>query len=206
MRMITSAMAVAALVLAGCSSAPSSSAAPGAAPSTSTSAAPHRPASAAALAARLKAAGLPVSGLIIYTAVTDPNHELGRQGGYTGKVAWVDRRAEKAGAGKPATADERGDVSYGGGIEVFPTAAQARARAQYIQGFGQMLADGYDYTDGGALLRLSKYLTPAQARGCAASPWPAARRRTPRTSATRCPAGLCRSPGPAACLHRCAAR
>ena len=27
-----------------------------------------------------------------------------------------------------------------------------------------MLADGYDYTSGGALLRLSKYLTPAQAR------------------------------------------
>jgi hypothetical protein len=54
-------------------------------------------------------------------------------------------------------------VSYGGGIEVFPTAG-ARQRADYIQGFGPMLADGYDFTVGGALLRLSKYLTPAQAQ------------------------------------------
>jgi hypothetical protein len=80
--------------------------------------------------------------MIVYTAATDPNAMLGRQGGYTSKVAWVDRRAERAGAGKPVTADDRGDVSFGGGIEVFPTAAQARQRAQYIQGFGPMLADG----------------------------------------------------------------
>jgi hypothetical protein len=56
--------------------------------------------SAAEIAARLKAAGLPVSALITYTAVTDPNHLLGRQGEYTSKVAWQDPRAIAAGAGQ----------------------------------------------------------------------------------------------------------
>jgi len=143
------------------------------APEPSASPAAHHPASAAVLAADLRAEGLPVRRLIVYTAATDPNAELGRQGGYTSKVAWVDRRAVKAyQAGfkqdqlgfSPGLPGERGDVSNGGGIEVFPTAAQAQARARYILGFGPMLAGGYDYTSGGALLRLSKYLTPAQAQ------------------------------------------
>jgi hypothetical protein len=107
---------------------------------------------------------MPVRHLIIYTPSTDPNHQMGRQGGYTSKVAWMDQRAEKAGAGKPATADERGDVSYGGGIEVFPTAASAQARYQYLRGFQPPIGDGYDYLSGTAILRLSQYLIPAQAR------------------------------------------
>jgi hypothetical protein len=152
MKTTISAVAVtAALAAAGCGS-------------SSSSGSSSHPASAAALAAQLKAAGMPVSHLIVYTAATDPNHEMGRQGGYMSKVAWQDRRAEAAGAGRPVTADERGDVSYGGGIEVFPTAAGARQRADFIRGFGPPLADGYDFTVGGALLRLSNYLTPAQAR------------------------------------------
>lgn len=44
--------------------------------------------SAAVLVARIKAAGLPVTHLIVYTAATDPNHEMVRQGGrYTSTVA-----------------------------------------------------------------------------------------------------------------------
>jgi len=157
-------MAVAAMLAAGCSDTITKTltGGPGTSRPATPAAVPQHPASA--LAAGLKAAGLPVTHLIIYTPSTDPNHEMGRQGGYTSKVAWVDQRAEHAGAGKPVTADERGDVSYGGGIEVFPTAAGARQQADYIQGFGPMLADGYDFTVGGALLRLSKYLTPAQAQ------------------------------------------
>jgi hypothetical protein len=116
---------------------------------------------------------MPVRRLIVYTAATDPNHELGRQGGYTSKVAWVDRRAVKAYQDglkqdqlgfSPGLPGDGGSVDNGGGIEVFPTAAEARARADFIRGFGSELADGYDYTAGGALLRLSKYLTPAQAQ------------------------------------------
>jgi hypothetical protein len=114
--------------------------------------------SAAALAARLKAAGLPVRHLIVYTPVTDPNHEMGRQGGYTSKVAWADPRAARQDAG-----DTRGSIGLGGGIEVFPTAAGARARYEYLRGFQPPFGDGYDYLSGAAILRLSQYLTPAQA-------------------------------------------
>jgi hypothetical protein len=164
---------IAAFAAAGCASNPAS-APPGAVASSapSASAAPH-PASAAVLAGRLKAGGLPVRKVIVYTATTDPNHELGRQGGYTWKVAWVDRRAVKAyQAGfkqdqlgfSPGLPGDRGSIDSGGGIEIFPTAAEARQRADFIRGFGQPLADGYDFIVGGALLRLSQYLTPAQAQ------------------------------------------
>jgi hypothetical protein len=84
---------------------------------------------------------MPVRRLIVYTAATDPNAGLGRQGGYTSKVAWVDRRAVKAyQAGlkqdplglSPGLPGDRGSVDNGGGTEVFPTAAEARQRARFI--------------------------------------------------------------------------
>src|SRR5690242_6438644 len=132
---------------------------PGHATPAPSTAAPARPASAAALAARLKAAGLPVRRLIVYTAVTDPNHLLGRQGGYTSKVAWADPRAARQDAG-----DTRGSIGLGGGIEAFPTAAGARARYQSLRGFQPPFGDGNDYLSGTAVLRLSQYLTPTEAR------------------------------------------
>jgi hypothetical protein len=46
---------------------------------------------------------------------------------------------------------------------VFPDAASAQARYQELKGFAPPLGDGYDYLAGTALLRLSQYLTPAQA-------------------------------------------
>jgi hypothetical protein len=115
--------------------------------------------SAAAIARRLKAAGIPVDGLIVYNAVTDPNHLLGRQDGYTSKVAWADPRAAAQDAG-----DERGSIGLGGGVEVFATPAGAGQRLAYLKGFGPPLGDGYDYQAGTAILRLSEYLTPAQAK------------------------------------------
>lgn len=114
--------------------------------------------SAVMLAADLKAAGLDITRLIVYTAATDPNHLLGRQNGYTSKMAWQDPRAAKADAG-----DTRGSIGLGGGIEVYPSAAGAQARRAYLAGFTPPLGDGYDYVSGTAVLRLSQYLTPAQA-------------------------------------------
>lgn len=97
-------VAVAALlvsVIAACGS-PSSPSGP-TAPVVSASAAPSASAkvtpSASALARRLKAAGLHIEGLIVYSAATDPNHLLDRQGEYISKVAWQDPAAIKAGAG-----------------------------------------------------------------------------------------------------------
>jgi hypothetical protein len=170
MRTLAIALAVvapAALLTVGCGSggthagSPAQGSSPSQAGSTHAAASPH-PASAAVLVSRLKAAGLPVRHLIVYTPSTDPNHEMGRQGGYTSKVAWVDPRAVKAGAGNPA--GDRGGIQFGGGIEVFPTAAGAKARYQLLKGFTAPFGDGYDYLSGPAILRLSQYLIPAQAR------------------------------------------
>jgi hypothetical protein len=157
---ITAALVLgAALVLAGCSSSSTSQPSAGISTVASTPPAAHHTASAAALAARLEAAGLPVRHLIVYTAASDPNHLLGRQGGYTSKVAWVDPRAARQDAG-----DTRGSIGLGGGIEVFPDAASARARYERLRGFQPPFGDGYDYLSGTVILRLSQYLTPAQAR------------------------------------------
>jgi hypothetical protein len=160
-------VAVTVMLAAGCSSASTHSVSqpsaavthPAATPSPSPAAAPP---TAAALASGLKAAGLPVTHLIVYNAVTDPNHLLGRQGGYTSKVAWQDERAIAAGAGKPVPSD-RGGTEFGGGIEVFPTVAAAAQRLAYLKSFQPPLGEGYDYQSGTAILRLSNYLTPGQA-------------------------------------------
>jgi hypothetical protein len=116
---------------------------------------------AAALAQALKQAGLPITHLIVYNAGTDPNHEIGRQGGYTSKVAWVDPAAVKAGAGQPS--GDLGGIESGGGIEVFAAQAAAHERIAYLRGFQPPLGEGYDFLAGTAILRLSNYLTPAQA-------------------------------------------
>ena len=99
-----------------------------------------------------------MTGLIVYNATTDPNHLPGRQGGYTSKVAWADPRGAAHDAG-----DERGSIGLGGGIEVFATPSLAAARLAYLKSFTAPLGDGYDYQSGTAILRLSQYLTPAQA-------------------------------------------
>jgi hypothetical protein len=120
------------------------------------------PASAAEIAAQLKAADMPVTALISYTAVTDPNHLLGRQGGYTSKVAWQDPRAIAAGAGQPTELDP-GGIEYGGGIEAFGSMAAAGQRLAELKSLTPPIGDRYDYLSGTAILRLSNYLTPAQA-------------------------------------------
>jgi hypothetical protein len=120
---------------------------------------------AAVLARRLAATGVHMISVTVFTAATDPNHLLGRQGGYTSKAEWVDPAAVSAGAGKPTTYD-RYDTIYGGSIEVYPTSAGAEARAKYLQAFARAdpaLSDGYDYVTGTAILRLSNYLTPSEA-------------------------------------------
>lgn len=95
---------------------------------------------ASALAHQLQAKGLQVSRLITYTAATDPNHLLGRQGGYSSKVEWST-----------------------GGIEVYPDPAGAQSRLAYLKSFTPPLGDGYDFINGDAVLRLDATLTPAQA-------------------------------------------
>jgi hypothetical protein len=76
-----------------------------------------------------------------YTAANDPNHLLGRQGGYTSKINWPD-----------------------GSIEVFSAPAEAQKRKTYLLAFaGTPFGDGYDYLVGTYLLRIFDSQTPTQA-------------------------------------------
>lgn len=138
------------------------SSSPTTAAATTTTTQPASKGDAAAVAVKLKAAGLPITGLIVYNAATDPNSLLGRPGQYTSKAAWVDTRV-------PASAvvgDDPGDVDAGGGIEVFSEASEAKSRAAYIQSLTQaspIFGVEYDYLAGDAVIRVSGKLTPAQA-------------------------------------------
>ncbi len=156
------AAAAAATIVAGCGSSPPASPAQHAA-STPAQQRTSSPAtvSAAVLTQRMKAAGLPITGVTVYNATTDPNHLLGRQGGYASKVAWVVPAAVSAGAGSPSS--DPGGIEFGGGIEVFAATADAQSRLDELKAFKPPLGDGYDYLAGGAVLRLSNYLTPDQA-------------------------------------------
>ena len=52
---------------------------------------------------------------------------------------------------------------------MFPSVADAAQRLAELKSFKPPLGDGYDYQSGTAILRLSDYLTPAQARAYAAA-------------------------------------
>jgi hypothetical protein len=97
----------------------------------------------------------------VYTADTDPNHLLGRPGGYLSKASFTDTRISSPSlAGDPAGAVERG-----GSVETYADAAEARNRMVYIQGIAKSnpMFGEYDYTAGPSLIRVSRLLTPQQA-------------------------------------------
>jgi hypothetical protein len=155
--------------LAGCSSSATTTSTPAAAPpAAASSAAPTAAAPAAkpkvdaaqVVAAITKAVPTAKQGVVI-TEANDRNSLIGRPGQYTSKVTFTDSRI--------AASDVDGlnpdDVERGGAIEVFATAADAQARATYIQGIVKSMPAvlEYDYPHGTVLVRLSKYLTPSQA-------------------------------------------
>ncbi|MFE3583711.1 hypothetical protein [Streptomyces vinaceus] len=158
----TAAAAITAILLAGCST---DSSTPKAAPSGQAgqpAAAPSKTSADAAGAFTAIAAAVPSAKLgTTVTAENDPNHLLGRPNGYTSKITFTDSRipAEQTEGREPD------DLELGGSIEIFPTAAAAKARADYIQAAGKaMPALGeYDYVHGTAVIRVSNLLTPAQA-------------------------------------------
>lgn len=112
---------------------------------------------ATAVGDKLKAAGLPITITVVYTATTDPNHLLGRPNQYLSKIAFADTRVAQT---DPSVSDA---IDNGGSVEVFATLALAQQRTAYIQAFSS-LAPEYDYLRGGILLRLSHMLTPDQAK------------------------------------------
>jgi len=101
---------------------------------------------------------------IVYNAKTDPNHLLGRPNGYLSKASFSDSRVSSS----DTIGDTKGDVGFGGSVEVYPNASAAKARANYIESLEKaapILGTEYDYVNGPILLRVSQYLTPSQAKG-----------------------------------------
>ncbi|MGW3556291.1 hypothetical protein ACWDNT_02755 [Streptomyces sp. NPDC000963] len=97
----------------------------------------------------------------VVTEDDDPNHLLGRPNQYTSKVTFTDSRIKV----DDVVGAEPGSIGLGGAIEVFATAADAQARADYIQNVtkGMPALAEYDFVSGTVLIRVSHYLTPTQA-------------------------------------------
>ena len=98
----------------------------------------------------------------VYTEADDPNKLMGRPGGYTSKTAFYDSRISK-----DAAVGARDDaIIRGGSVEVFESAELAIKRYEYVKAIAESssLFTEYDYVSGTALVRVSKELTPTQAR------------------------------------------
>ncbi|MGE7437981.1 hypothetical protein [Kitasatospora sp. NPDC001175] len=151
------------LLLAGCSNATSSSSSTAAnAPASQAPAAPRKtPVTADQALAAISKTVTTTAKPIVVTAENDRNHLLGRPGQYTSKVMFTDTRI-KASDVDGLNPD---DVERGGGIEVFANAADAKARADYIQSVvkNMPMVMEYDYPHGDVVVRVSKFLTPDQA-------------------------------------------
>lgn len=154
-------LVITALMLAACGSTPLQPD-QGKTQNTPTPSPSSSPITASGLVDRLKAEGLPIGKVVIYTADTDQNHLLGRPHQYTGKVAWEDTTYSD-------TSDP--NQKWGGSIEVFASNADLKARADYIKALGASpIFAEYDYTSntGQFLFRLANELTPDQAAAYAA--------------------------------------
>lgn len=93
------------------------------------------------------------------TAENDENHMLGRPGGYTARVAF-----ELPGGDLTAKV---GAVERGGDFEVWPDAAAAKRRLDYIMGIlssAPILGTEYDYLAGPVLVRVTGKVTPTVAK------------------------------------------
>jgi hypothetical protein len=117
---------------------------------------------AGSLVGLFQANGLPVGRYQVYNASTDPNHLLGRPGLYTSKVNFVDTRIDQSGYAGEKTID----TNQGGSVEVFGTEDDAKQRADYVRSItrGSAIFAEYSYLRGRVFLRLSKELTPKQAK------------------------------------------
>lgn len=123
---------------------------------------------AAAVTAKLTTAIPSVKLTVTYDATSDPNGRLGRPHQYTSKTAFDDTRVSgTAQAQGDATQNRRDSISYGGTVEVFPTADDAAAWVKAIdieqQAFSGLVRPDYMYQHGKVVARVSHLLTPDQA-------------------------------------------
>lgn len=106
----------------------------------------------------LKKAGLHVDGAIVYTDATDTNKLLGRPNQYISKVNFADTQIDQA--------QTDPDDPIGGTVETFNNASDLQARKEYVESIEKKIPATmeYIYVNGNYLLRVSKQLTPAQAK------------------------------------------
>lgn len=121
--------------------------------------APSKPLTASAVVADLKSRGVPIGESVDLTAESDANNLLGRPNGYLSKTTFIDGRLARAETEKLSADD-------GGTVEVFSDADGARRRKAYIDalGKGAPVFGEYNYLRGPVLVRVSRRLTPDQAR------------------------------------------
>ncbi|MEU2913816.1 hypothetical protein ACFYM3_12010 [Streptomyces massasporeus] len=160
-------LAVAGTLVVGCSSTGSSDTSPSTSPKSTSSVDAASAEKSAALPAQVAVAALgksiPELKLVrVYDEANDPNHLLGRPGGYTSKAAFSDSRVSSA----DVEGLDKDAIERGGSVEVFKTEEEAKARAKYIETIAKSMpsATEYHYIVGGILIRVSNLLTPTQAK------------------------------------------
>ena len=149
---------------AGCGTsdpAPAPKSPAGSSPAAAPTAPAAAPVDAKAVLAKLKAADIGMTGAATQTEDNDPNDLLGRPNGYTQRASADLPGGEKGG--------EKFTVDRGLVIEVWPTAADADRRAEYIQTAlkgAPILGTEYHYRAGGGavLVRVSGKVKPSLAK------------------------------------------
>jgi hypothetical protein len=106
----------------------------------------------------LKQQGMPIGEMVSYSADTDPNGFLGRQGQYIGKTNFADTRLVRV-------ASDDLDVYTGGSVEVFAAEGDITLRTESLKAIAaaQPLFAEQHFIEGLVLLRLSRQLTAEQA-------------------------------------------
>ena len=145
------------LLLLGCSGASTSAPLPAATRPAAATATPFTSTlTGDVVVRRLKAAGMPITKVAVFTVASDPHGLSGHPGEYVSKAVFQD--------GRLGAADEV-SIDSGGSIEIYATAADAEDRKADIERIAQAssLFSEYDFTSGIVLLRLSHALSPDQA-------------------------------------------
>jgi hypothetical protein len=154
---VVAAVVTAAVVVGGCSDGVA-----GAPPAGTATSTPPQPKTAEEIGKAIAAKVSTARVTVVYTAADDPNKLLGRPNGYLSKIAFSDSRVSAS----DVEGTESDSVERGGSVEVFADADSARKRSDYIQAIakGFPAAGEYDYLSGGVLVRVSRILTPDQAK------------------------------------------
>jgi serine/threonine protein kinase, bacterial len=121
---------------------------------------------AAAAGAGMRSAIPDISQVITITDANDGNHMIGRAGGYTGAVVFIDTRTRHDASAEQCDTNDPGVDACGAAIEEWPSASDAEQRKAYITNVTKslpMLGNEWMTTRGNLLLRVGAQLTQTAA-------------------------------------------